>query len=246
MTDTNEGERDPRRAIIREGVAVGIATGAYGLSFGAIGVASGLDVWQTAALSLLMFTGASQFAFVGVLASGGSPWSGAATAVLLGSRNGLYGLRLAPRLGWRGGRRLAAAHVVIDESAAMSVNRHTDDEARVGFLSAGLAVFVLWNAATVIGAVAGTALGDPEALGLDAAVGGAFLALLWPRLHDRTNQVVAALAVAVALGLVPVTAAGVPVLAAALVALAIGMVSRRPDATELPGPDDLPSGRVHP
>ena len=99
VTDGPGDGRSPRRrAIVREGVAVGVATGAYGLSFGAIGVAPGLDVWQTAALSLLMFTGASQFALVGVLASGGSPWSGAATAVLLGTRNGLYGLRLAPLL----------------------------------------------------------------------------------------------------------------------------------------------------
>jgi predicted branched-subunit amino acid permease len=235
VSDTAPADR--KRAIVREGVAVGVATGAYGLSFGAIGVAAGLDVWQTAALSLLMFTGASQFALVGVLASGGSPWSGAATAVLLGTRNGLYGLRLAPLLRWTGWRRVAGAHLVIDESTAMSVNRSTSDEARVGFLSAGLAVFVLWNLATVVGAVAGTALGDPEDLGLDAAVGAAFLALLWPRLRTRTNQVVAVLAVAVALGLVPVAPAGVPVLAAALVAVLVGYVDR--------GPDNLSSGGTH-
>ena len=238
-------EVDQRGAIIREGVAVGVATGAYGLSFGAIGVASGLDVLQTAALSLLMFTGASQFAMVGVLASGGSPWSGAATAVLLGTRNGLYGLRLAPLLGWTGWRRAAGAHLVIDESTAMSVNRDTPQQARVGFLSAGLAVFVLWNVATIVGAVAGTALGDPEDLGLDAAVGAAFLALLWPRLRTRTNQAVAVLSVAVALGMVPLTPAGVPVLAAALVAVLVGAVSREADPTEVPGPGDLPSGGAH-
>ena len=245
MSSRTREDRDRQGAIVREGVAVGIATGAYGLSFGAIGVAAGLDVWQTAALSLLMFTGASQFALVGVLASGGSPWSGAATAVLLGTRNGLYGLRLAPLLRWTGWRRLAAAHLVIDESTAMSVNRGSRDEARVGFLSAGLAVFILWNLATVIGAVAGTALGDPEDLGLDAAVGAAFLALLWPRLRSRTNQLVALLAVAVALGLVPVAPAGAPVLAAAAVAVLFGFVTRGPDPTEVPGPDDLPSGGMH-
>lgn len=234
-----------RRSIVREGVAVGVATGAYGLSFGAIGIASGLDVWQTAALSLLMFTGASQFALVGVLASGGSPWSGAATAVLLGTRNGLYGLRLAPLLGWTGWRRTAVAHIVIDESTAMSVNRESAEEARTGFLSAGLAVFALWNLATVVGALAGTALGDPRDLGLDAAVGAAFLALLWPRLRDRTNRVVAVLGAAVALGLLPFSPAGLPVLAAAAVAVVVGVLAPVPDPTEVPGPDDLPSGGVH-
>jgi 4-azaleucine resistance transporter AzlC len=234
-----------RKAIVRDGTAVGIATGAYGISFGAVAVASGLDVLQSCALSLLVFTGASQFALVGVLAAGGPPLSGAATALLLGSRNTLYGIRLAPLLGWSGVRRAAAAHLVIDESTAMAVMRPNATAARVGFLSTGLAVFVLWNLATLAGALAGTALGDPRAYGLDAAVGAAFLALLWPRLSDRRNQVVAVLGAALALGLVPVTAAGVPVLAAAGVAVLAGMLSRRPDPTEIPRRGDLADGGEH-
>jgi 4-azaleucine resistance transporter AzlC len=238
-------DRRDRSAIIRDGVAVGVATGAYGISFGAISVASGFSVLQTCALSLLLFTGASQFAMVGVVAAGGSPWSGAATALLLGSRNTLYGLRLAPLLRWTGWRRAAAAQVLIDESTAMSVTRDSTAAARTGFLSTGIAVFVLWNLATLGGAVAGERLGDPRTYGLDAAVGGAFLALLWPRLHDRRNQVTAVLAVALALAIVPVSAAGVPVLAAALVAIGVGLASRRPDPTEIPTRDDLPSGGDH-
>ena len=224
-----------RRAVVRDSIGVGVATGLYGTSFGAVSVAAGLSIAQTCALSLLMFTGASQFALVGVLAAGGNPLSASLTALLLGSRNTLYGLRVAPLLGWPGVRRVAAAHLLIDESTAMSVSRPTRELARVGFLATGGSVFVLWNAFTLVGAVAGEALGDPRAYGLDAAVGAAFLALLWPRLADRRNQVVAVAAVAVALGLVPVTAAGVPVLAAAGVALLAGLLSRRPDPTEVPG-----------
>ena len=235
-----------RRAILRDGLAVGIATGAYGVSFGAIAVAAGLSVLQACALSLVAFTGASQFALVGVVASGGAPLSGALTALLLGTRNTLYGLRLAPLLDWHGWRRVTAAQLVIDESTAMSVNRETRPEARVGFLATGVSVFVLWNLATAVGAVAGTALGDPRSYGLDAAVGGAFLALLWPRLRDRRNQVTAVLAAMLALTLVPVTAAGVPVLAAAVVALVVGVVTRsRDDPTEIPDRDDLPTGGEH-
>lgn len=220
---------DPSHAsIIRDGIAVGVATGAYGVSFGALGVAAGLDVAQTCVMSLLLFTGASQFALVGVIASGGAPLSGALTALLLGSRNTLYGLRLAPLLDWHGWRRAAAAHLVIDESTAMSVNRADTPAARAGFLSTGVSVFVLWNLATLGGALAGTALGDPRTYGLDAAVGGAFLALLWPRLDSTRNRVVAVLAAALALGLVPVTTAGVPVLAASLVALAAALRPARP------------------
>lgn len=223
-----------RATVVRDGIGVGVATGLYGTSFGAVAVASGLSVAQTCVLSLVMFTGASQFALAGVLAAGGSPVAASATAMLLGSRNTLYGLRLAPLLAWRGVRRLGAAQLLIDESTAMSVNRPSRDLARAGFLATGFSVFVLWNAFTLVGALAGEALGDPRTYGLDAAVGAAFLALLWPRLSDPRNRVVALLAVAVALGLVPVTAAGVPVLAAVGVALLVGVMSRRQDPTEIP------------
>jgi predicted branched-subunit amino acid permease len=223
-----------RARIVRDSLGVGVATGAYGVSFGAVSVASGLSVGQTCALSLVMFTGASQFAFVGVLAAGGAPLSGALTALLLGTRNTLYGLRLAPLLAWRGLRRLLAAQVLIDESTAMSVTRPTTAAARVGFLATGVSILVLWNAATLLGAVAGRTIGDPRAYGLDAAVGAAFLALLWPRLSDLRNRLVALAAAAVALGIVPVSPAGVPVLAAAGVALLAGVLTHRLDPTELP------------
>ncbi len=215
---------DERSGIVRDALAVGLATGAYGVSFGAVGVASGLSILQTCLLSLLMFTGASQFALVGVVAAGGAPLSGAATALLLGTRNTLYGLRMAPLLQWHGWRRTLAAQLLIDESTAMSINRGSVPAARLGFLSTGLAVFEFWNAATAIGAVGGQVLGDPRTYGLDAAVGAAFLALLWPRLRDRRNQVVAVCAALVALGLVPLTPAGVPVLAAGGVALLAGVL----------------------
>ncbi|MDQ6934908.1 MAG: AzlC family ABC transporter permease [Actinomycetota bacterium] len=232
-----------RRSIIRDGLAVGVATGAYGVSFGALAVASGLGVAQTCAMSLLMFTGASQFAMVGVVASGGAPLSGVLTALLLGTRNTLYGLRMAPLLGWHGWRRVGAAHILIDESTAMSVNRKSTPAARIGFLSTGLSIFVLWNLATLLGALAGRAIGDPRTYGLDSAVGGAFLALVWPRLRTTTNRIVGVLAAALALGLVPVTASGVPVLCAGLVALVAGAVVRRPDPSEIPSSDDVPGGR---
>jgi predicted branched-subunit amino acid permease len=223
-----------RRQVIRDSLGVGIATGLYGTSFGAVAVGSGLSVAQTCVLSLVMFTGASQFALVGVLAGGGTPLASAMTALLLGSRNTLYGLRVGPLLGWRGLRRLAAAQLLIDESTAMSVSRPDRTLARVGFLASGLSIFVLWNLFTFVGAVGGEALGDPKAYGLDAAVGAAFLALLWPRLSDPVNRGVALAAAALALALVPVTSAGVPVLAAGGVALLVGVLSHHVDPTELP------------
>lgn len=223
--------RTDRRALVRDSLAVGVATGVYGLSFGAISVAAGLSLIQTCALSLVMFTGASQFAFVGVVAAGASPWSGALTALLLGTRNTLYGLTVAPRLRLAPARRAAAAHVLIDESTAMSVTRPTTEAARIGFFATGVSIFVLWNLATLAGALAGEALGDPRTYGLDAAVGGAFLALLWPRLTSGGTRAVALCAAAVALCLVPFTAAGVPVLAAGAVALLAGLLPAREGTT---------------
>lgn len=208
-----------RRSIVRDGLGVGLATGLYGISFGAIAVTTGFSVLQTCVLSLLMFTGASQFAFVGVVAGGASPWSAAATAWLLGSRNTLYGMALAPKLALPPSRRLIDSHVVIDESAAMALHRDSTAAARLGFWSTGWSVFCFWNLATLIGALAGEVIGDPRTYGLDAAVGAAFMALLAPRLGTGRARTAALLAAGVALVLVPVTAAGVPVLAAGAVAL---------------------------
>jgi len=212
-----------RRGIIRDGIGVGIATGAYGVSFGAISVAAGLSVLQTCALSLLMFTGASQFAFVGVINGGGGAFAGAATAVLLGSRNALYGLRLSPLLGLGGPRKAVAAQLVIDESTAMAIRPPTPELGRVGFWSAGLGVYVFWNLGTLMGALAGEVLPSPRTLGLDAAVPAAFLALLAPRMRGREPWTVALVAAAVALLSVPFVPAGVPVLLAAGVAIVMGV-----------------------
>jgi predicted branched-subunit amino acid permease len=161
-----------------------------------------------------------------VVSSGGNPLAGSMSALLLGTRNTLYGLRVAPLLRLGGWRRAVHAHALIDESTAMAVAQPTPELARTGFLATGWAIFGLWNLATLLGAVGGEAIGDPRTYGLDAAVGAAFLALLWPRLSGTPERLAAVLAAALALGLVPVTTPGVPVLAAGLVALAMGVRQR--------------------
>jgi len=219
---------DPaRRAVLRQALSVGVATGAYGISFGALAVAAGLTVAQACVLSLVMFTGGSQFAFAGVVGAGGSGGAAIATAALLGARNGFYGLQMARVLRPRGWRRVATAQVTIDESTAVgsgqaAVRPDRPDLARTGFWATALAVFALWNAATLLGAVVGDTLGDPRRYGLDAAAAAAFLALLWPRLASGRTRAVAAAAVVVASALVPVLPPGAPVLAAALVAIVVG------------------------
>lgn len=212
----------------RQGISIGAASGSYAISFGALSVAAGLDVWQTMALSLLLFTGGSQFALVGILGAGGSPVTAVATSTMLGVRNGLYGLQLSRLLRLRGWRRVAAAHLTIDESTAIALGQESPEAQRVGFWSGGLGVFVFWNLLTLLGSLLGNALGDPRAWGLDAAAAAAFVALIWPRLQDRTGRVTAALAAAIALIAFVPTPSGVPVLLAALAAVVVGLIDAAP------------------
>jgi predicted branched-subunit amino acid permease len=228
--------RAQRATILRNAVGIGIATGAYALSFGAVSTASGLSVLQTCALSLLMFTGASQYALVGVLGPGGSALTAAGAALLLGTRNALYGLRLASLLRVRGPRKLVAAQLVIDESTAMSLGRDTDRANRLGFWATGICVYVLWNLGTVIGALGAHALSNPRAVGLDAAAPAAFLALLAPRVRTRSTLGVAVVAAAIAMASVPFLPVGGPVLVAALVAIVVGAISQGGGTLAAPDP----------
>lgn len=211
----------------RRGLSVGVATGLYGISFGALAVAAGLSVAQASALSLLMFTGGSQFAFVGVLAGGGSLGSATAAASLLGVRNAIYGVTANAMLRPRGWRRFAAAQVTIDESIATASAAEDADEERRGFWAGGLAVFVLWNLFTVVGALVGDALGDPAAWGLDGAAVAAFLGLLWPRLRGRDPVAVAVVAAVVTVAVAPVVPPGIPIIIAAAVALVMTAAQHR-------------------
>ena len=216
-----------KSAVISTSVGVGLATGLYGVSFGALSVAAGLDVWQTQVLSLLMFSGGSQFAFIGIIAASGlgSVAIGAAvvSAWLLGIRNGFYAVRMAPILERVGLQKLIPALLTIDESTAVATAQSETSDQRKGFWFTGLAVFVFWNLATLLGAFLGDAIGDPATWGLDAAAAAAFLGLIWPRLKERQALAVAALSMFVAVVLTPALPAGVPVLVAGAIAIVFGI-----------------------
>lgn len=216
-----------RSRVVRQSLSVALATGAYGVSFGALSVAAGLSVIQTQALSLLLFSGGSQFAFVGIMGAGPTGAAAAiATSTLLGVRNGLYGLQVSRMLGVRGVRRAAAAQLTIDESTAVAVAQPGREAARVGFWTTGVGVYVLWNLTTLVGAVVGDAMGDPRRYGLDAAAAAAFCALLWPRLKSVDAFGIAGVAALTAVLVAPHAPAGVPVLVAAATALLAGFTRR--------------------
>jgi predicted branched-subunit amino acid permease len=229
-TDTLHASRladQRRREVLRQCLSVGIATGAYGVSFGALSVTAGLSLWQTVALSALLFSGASQFAVVGIIAAGGAGAAAVATSSLLGMRNGLYSLQMSRLLGVRGLRRVPAAQLTIDESTAVAIAQPEPAAQRLGFWGTGLAVYVLWNLTTILGAVVGNALGDPKRFGLDAAAPAAFCALLWPRLKSGDARAVAAVAAVIALVVAPHAPAGIPVLVAAVAAIVAGLLPPR-------------------
>lgn len=223
---TVQPTRSRRSEVIRQSLSVAVATGLYGVSFGALAVASGLSIWQTVLLSALLFSGGSQFALVGVVASGGTGVAAIATSSLLGIRNGLYGLQVSRLLNARGWRRLTAAHLTIDESTAVSVVQPEPEMARVGFWWTGIGIYLGWNVTTFAGALIGNAIGDPRTYGLDAAAVAAFTALLWPRLGSHQARAVAAAAAVIALLLAPHSTPGVPVLAATVAAVVAGLPHR--------------------
>ncbi|MFJ7590560.1 AzlC family ABC transporter permease [Streptomyces sp. NPDC097617] len=219
----------PRAAVVRDALGVGVAVGLSGFAFGVTAAGAGISTLQACVLSLLVFTGASQFALVGALAAGGNPFTAAAGAFFLGTRNAFYGLRLSQLLKLPRAVRPLAAHWVIDETTAVALAQPDRKSARLGFTVTGLTLYALWNLTTLLGALGAEAIGDTRAWGLDAAGPAVFLALLAPMLKTSTERAVAALALVLGLGFLPVLPAGVPVLIAALAApVVLWMKGRRP------------------
>lgn len=216
------------RTTASQSLSVSFAVGLYGIAFGAAGIAAGFSILQTCLLSLLTFSGASQFAVVGVMGAGGSALSGIATASLLGIRNTLYGLRMAPILKVRGLKKVVAAQITIDESTGVAIGQEAlgADAMKDGFWLTGFGVYILWNFFTVIGALGAQAMGNPSAWGLDAAVPAAFLGLVWPRLLGKFERTLAITALAIAIFLSPFIAAGLPIILTALIAVLFGWKER--------------------
>jgi predicted branched-subunit amino acid permease len=215
-----------RKEIVRNAASIGVAVAMYGVSFGALGTTTGLSIPQTMALSLLMFTGASQFTLVSTLASGGTALTAVVASWLMGTRNAAYSMRMTPILKTKGPGRLVAVQLTIDESTAMGLAQ--DEEAfdgrasRLAFWATGLSVYLLWNLATFIGALSVSTIGDPKSFGLDAAIAAGLFALVWPQIKSRIDLSVALGGALIALALTPFVSPGIPVLAAALVSIIVG------------------------
>ncbi len=201
------------RQVVSACVTLGFAVGVFAVSFGVASVSAGATVAQTCAMSLLVFTGASQFSAVSVIGAGGSPAAAYGGAAILAARNAVYGLAMAPHLTGRLGTRLVGAQLTIDESTAMSAAQTDEAHRRAAFWVTGASVYLFWNTGTLIGALLGKAV-DPLTYGLDAAFPAAFVALLWPMLKDRRSALAATIGAVVCLVTVPFVPIGVPILCA--------------------------------
>jgi len=217
------------RAARSQGLQVALAVSLYGVSFGALAVISGFSVAQTMVLSLLMFSGASQFALIGVIASGGASagFAAVASAGLLGLRNGLYALRMSPIVGPGVVKRFVAAQLTVDESTAVGTAQPTLAASKAGFWTTALLLYAGWNIATLAGALLGDVLGDVRTWGLDAAAAAAFLGLVWPRLRAGEPIAVALGAGFVTALLLPALPAGVPILVVAALTIVLALIRHR-------------------
>lgn len=215
------------RRIRNRALTIGVSVTPFGLSFGAVSVEAHLSLIQVCLLSLVLFSGASQFALVSIIGAGGSYFSAVGTALLLGVRNGLYGARVNTLLRPAGLRRFVMAEVTIDESTAMAVSEARTGHATRAFWSTALSVYVLWNLSTIVGALVGNALGSPATTGLDVAGPAAFIALLAPRLNTVRMRLAAPGSGVIALVTVPFVPVGAPILIGGLTAVALLLVLDR-------------------
>ena len=225
-------ERRPSR---RDCLVVSLAVGVIGVTFGVFADAAGFDLAQIVVMSAFVFTGASQFAAVGVIDDGGSGGAAVGSALLLAARNALYGpvaRRALPSLVLA---RLGSAHFVIDETTAMAAAQADRRDATGAFWLTATTLWLCWNLGSVAGALLGAVLGDPETWGLDAAFPAMFVALLVPHVRTAAGRTAAVVAAGVALGAVPVTASGIPILLAVSALLPAVFVQRHRNRADTGG-----------
>lgn len=234
--------RDPRaRPVVVTSLTLGAAVGVFSVLFGVGAVAAGATIPQTCAMSLLVFTGASQLSAVAVIAGGGSFGSALGGALVLAARNGVFGLTMSRRLTGRLPTRLIAAQLTIDESTAMATAQQDPELQRAAFWITGVSIYIFWNIGTLVGALAGNAI-DPKRFGLDAAIPSAFVAVLWPHVRTKLGRRAMGLGALLCLASVPFVPIGVPVLVASTaILIAIPADADDPEVGAGPVAGELPA-----
>lgn len=210
-------DRTPRDGM-RATIPLGIAVFGFGLSFGVLARTAGMGPVAPIVMSATTFAGSAQFAAVSVLNTGGGVAAAVVAAVLLNARYAPIGVSVAPSLTGSWWSRFLHGQLVVDESWAIAAEGDGRFNPRV-LLGSGLTIYVGWVGGTILGTSFGTAIGDPNRWGLDAAFPALFLALLVPQLSSTKTKEAAVAGAAVALALTPLSPAGVPLIAASAACL---------------------------
>jgi len=202
----------------RAAAPIGVAAGAFALSFGVLARTGGLGWVAPLVMSATTFAGSAQFAATSILHDGGTVAAAVTAAAMLNARYVPIGVSVASWFDGPAPKRLLQSQLIVDESWAIAIRRREGPDVRF-LLGAGGLLWICWNGGTALGVILGNAIGDPNRLGLDAAFPALFLALLVVQLKGRSSVVAAGLGAAIALGLIPFTPAGVPIIAAAAACL---------------------------
>lgn len=196
-------------------IALVCAAGAIvGVSFGAISVSLGLPFWLPMLLSVVVFAGAAQFMFVGIVAAGGNPIAAVAAGLLVNARHLPFGFAIGDVLGSKWPRRIIGSHLMVDESVAFALGQHETERRRAAYWACGVGLFACWNLGVLAGAFGGTVVTDTDALGLDAAFPAVLVALILPSLRDPATRQAALAGAAIALATATFLPVGLPVLLA--------------------------------
>jgi 4-azaleucine resistance transporter AzlC len=196
-----------------------VAVGGFGITYGVLARQAGFTSLETIVFSIVTFAGSAQFAAVSIVSDGGTAVAAIVAALLLNARYLPIGLSIAPWLPGRPLARAAQGQVAVDESWAVSHVGGGRYDPRL-LVGAGATIWAAWVVCSTAGVLAGSVLGDPEALGLDAAFPALFLALLAGQIRERRLLMAALAGAAIALVMVPLSPPGVPIVAASVVCLA--------------------------
>ncbi|GLY37499.1 branched-chain amino acid ABC transporter permease [Amycolatopsis sp. NBRC 101858] len=220
------------RGLARDIALVCLADCLVGVSYGAIAVSSGFPLWLPMLMSLLVFAGASQFMFIGIVAAGGNPFAAVLAGLLANARHLPFGFAIGDVLGKRWPARLAGSHLMIDESVAFALAQREAGRRRAAYWACGIGLFACWNLGVVAGAFAGSVISDTDVFGLDAAFPAVLLALVLPSLRDRATRLPVLVGVVAALVTTPFLPAGLPVLLA-LAGVVAGVAAKEPELQEV-------------
>ncbi len=200
-----------KRKVVRSIALVCLADGVVGMSYGAVAVSSGFELWIPLSLSILVIAGASEFLFIGILASGGSPLAAALAGLLVNARHIPFGMTVKDLVG-RGPMGYLGCHLMNDETVVFGISQATEEERKTAYWLCGLGILLMWPLGVFLGGILGSVIEDTSTLGLDAMFPAILIALVVPTLNSAKKILSAVSGALVTVVTTPFFPAGLPAL----------------------------------